>query len=73
MFVLILAFKVFGLGDEFRYLPHMDMGVLKGMSGIQENACEKLTRKQVILIKVLIFCRIFSSLLLFIYYYLFVS
>ncbi|XP_039118932.1 uncharacterized protein LOC120255099 isoform X2 [Dioscorea cayenensis subsp. rotundata] len=29
-----------------RYLPHMDMGVLKGMSGIQENACEKLTRKQ---------------------------
>ncbi|KAM0937236.1 hypothetical protein DsansV1_C25g0186231 [Dioscorea sansibarensis] len=29
-----------------RYMPNMDMGILKGMSGIREKACEKLTRKQ---------------------------
>ena len=66
MFVLVLAFVLFGLGDDFRYMPNMDMGILKGMSGIREKACEKLTRKQVIFNGVLIFCRIFSSLLFFI-------
>ncbi|KAJ0981988.1 hypothetical protein J5N97_010243 [Dioscorea zingiberensis] len=29
-----------------RYMPHMDLGVLKGMPRIREKACEKLTLKQ---------------------------
>lgn len=34
----------------FRYMPEMNLGVLKDMPMIREKACEKLTRKQVSLL-----------------------
>ncbi|KAJ0981567.1 hypothetical protein J5N97_009822 [Dioscorea zingiberensis] len=35
-----------GRRERKRYMPHMDLGVLKGMTGIREKACEKLILKQ---------------------------
>ncbi|RRT81282.1 hypothetical protein B296_00022335 [Ensete ventricosum] len=47
-----------------RYMPAMELGVLKDMPGIRQKACDKLTRKQVLFPKDLFCFEMYRKLLL---------